>query len=87
MTRRKREDAAAITPLGGIDFNADALDLRVEGESFNFEGESFNSIDIDPSSIQGATPVIINITPITNFAPLLGAVSRDKELLLVKQNE
>ena len=55
---------------GGIDFNANNLNLKKQGQipDFNFT----NSMNIQPHTVNGITPVIINITPIVNFPLLLG---------------
>lgn len=58
---------------GGIDFNPAAMDLQANGElsSFSFDDAAIKAIS--PDAVNGILPVIINITPITNFAPLLGS--------------
>ena len=58
------------------DFNVNNLNLKEHGQilDFNFT----NSMDIQPNTVNGITPVIINITPITNY-PLLLGLSEDIE--------
>jgi len=58
--------------VGGIDFNPNNLDLQQQGQNVDFQFNNTILHNIQPNSIQGILPVIINITPITNFAPLLG---------------
>ena len=62
---------------GGIDFNANNLKINVRGQEIQFTVPE-NLQGIQPDSVNGITPVIINITPITNFLPLLG-ISDKKE--------
>ncbi len=63
---------------GGIDFNSNNLNLKEQGQGdeFNF---SFDKLqNIQPNAVNGILPVIINITPVTNFPALLG-LSQDDE--------
>ena len=57
---------------GGIDFNANNLNLKEQGSGveiqFNFESLQ----GLQPDQVNGILPVIINITPVTNFPLLLG---------------
>lgn len=55
---------------GGIDFNAGHLNMSAsrQGSSIRFT----DLPNIPPGSVNGLTPVIINITPLTNFPLLLG---------------
>ncbi len=70
-------DAAEIAAAGqdalkgGIDLNADNLDLEVTGDDIEFRlPESWRGVDLE--NIKGITPVIINITPVTDMRALLG---------------
>lgn len=63
---------------GGINFNADKLNIEEQGDRFQFQ------IPIDmqlptPEDVQGFYPVIINITPTTNLPLLLGIRKEDVE--------
>lgn len=61
---------------GGIDLDANNMNLRIEGDMFNFElPDNFEGIDINA---EGFLPVIINISPIFNM-PLLLGVADDEE--------
>jgi len=63
--------------VGGIDFNANNLHMKTQGEEIKFTFPS-NLQGIIPNSIDGVIPVIINIIPITNFSTLLG-LNEEKE--------
>ncbi|MCX5680895.1 MAG: hypothetical protein NT079_01180, partial [Candidatus Omnitrophica bacterium] len=57
---------------GGIDFNAKNMNVETKGSSgieYNLPPE-WQGIDLN--SIQGLVPIIINITPVTNFYKLMG---------------
>ncbi|MCK5342003.1 MAG: HEAT repeat domain-containing protein, partial [Candidatus Heimdallarchaeota archaeon] len=55
---------------GGIDFNANNLNLKEQGQAADINFTNFPAIE--PNRVNGITPVIINITPIINFPLLLG---------------
>ena len=63
--------------VGGIDFNAGMVSLLEEGEGVSFKMENTGAV-FNPEAIIGVTPVIINISPITNFMPLLGLLEIDE---------
>ena len=65
---------------GGIDFNPDALDLRQQGEPLNFVIDEAMLGNIQPNDVFGIQPIIINITPLTSFAPLLGLKEDEEEV-------
>ena len=56
--------------FGGIDFNANSLNLQQQGGILKFEIKDLPVID--PRMISGMETVIINVIPITNFSMLLG---------------
>ena len=68
-------DNAMLNNPGGIDFNSQGLDIKVYGDDVNMRwGDNVDSFTINgdlknmqPSSVEGITPVITNITPITNI--------------------
>ena len=64
-----------LTP-GGIDFNPDILDLDVSGNAqgihFSLPEQSIQNIRIN-----GFVPIIINITPVSDFSLLLGLAEND----------
>lgn len=64
--------------VGGIDFNANNFNLKEQGQKvdINFSLDSLQNIE--PAKVNGILPVIINITPVTNF-PLLLGLSQDKK--------
>ena len=64
-------DLSTETP-GGIDFNAKNLNLKEQGAAVEFPF-NFDSLEgLQPEQVNGLLPVIINITPVTNFPLLLG---------------
>jgi len=56
---------------GGIDFNANILNLQTQGESLKFD-VNFDCPQAKNLQIDGATPVITNIVPVINTGMLLG---------------
>jgi len=67
---------------GGIDFNPTNLNLEQKGKNVGFQFNNKSLQNINPDSIQGIVPVIINITPIINFAPLLGEIESEDSMQL-----
>jgi len=59
--------------IGGIDMNPNNLNLQTQGGRFDLK-LPLNSIDLQNIRIDGFTPVIINVTPLTNLPLLLGLV-------------
>ncbi|MFC1510305.1 hypothetical protein ACFL49_01460 [Candidatus Omnitrophota bacterium] len=57
--------------VGGIDFNPNNLLLETKGEGIKFN-VPFDLQNLESSSVTGASPVILQITPITNLPLLLG---------------
>jgi len=72
---------------GGIDFNPNMLNLSQQGQAINFTIDNSMFQNLQPNSVYGIQPVIINITPITNFLPLLGlAPAREEEFEVSRLN-
>jgi len=69
----------AMFTKGGIDFNSDNLNLQEQGQKINFNFSSSGFDNIQPSTVDGILPVIINITPVVNFSLLLGMSEMDRE--------
>ena len=71
-SKAKSGSSPITQDYGGIDFNANNLNLKEQGQviDINFT----NLLNIQPNTVNGVTPVIINITPITNFPLLLGEI-------------
>ena len=70
-------DQTPVWPSHGVDhdleFNRSGLVLSDEqGQKIKFNVDNTSLQNIQPSAVFGIVPVIINITPIPNFAPLLG---------------
>jgi len=63
---------------GGIDMNPNNLNLQTQGGRFDFQ-LPLNSIDLQNIRIDGFTPVIINVAPLTNLPLLLGLVEETEE--------
>jgi len=64
---------------GGIDFNSGGLGLDEKGGTIQFtmDNQMFSHIPVD--HVQGVLPIIINITPIVNFVPLLGRALEERQ--------
>ena len=81
MARESKPDnamaAKAKNDVGGIDFNPDALNLQQQGQTIDFKFDNTIFQNIQPNSVNGIVPIIINITPITNYLPLLGLSDTD----------
>jgi len=71
-------DQAMLAP-GGIDFNPNIMDFREKGQRVEFQFNSVAFQNIQPNTVEGILPVIINITPIVNFVPLLGFAENVKQ--------
>jgi SAM-dependent methyltransferase len=82
-----QSDEQGEQDVGGVDFSAENMNVEIqnsrvksqsENQQLNESNERFNpqtlypSIPLDLDSIQGLTPVIINIAPITNFYQVMG---------------
>jgi len=80
----KNKPPAASSPLdsvknpGGIDLNPNNLNLQTQGKSFDFQ-LPLDSIDLQNIRIDGFTPVIINVAPLTNLPLLLGLVEEAQD--------
>ena len=58
--------------VGGIDLNPNELNLLEQGETITIKMDNSILSTLQPSSVKGIQPVIINITPVTNYLLLLG---------------
>jgi len=71
----EESDEAALVKdakdLGGIDLNPAKLDLETKGEGVEFNLPT--PAELENMEINGLTPIIFNITPITNLPLFLGA--------------
>jgi len=63
---------------GGIDMNPNILNLQTQGGRFDLK-IPLNFIDLQNIRIDGFTPVIINVAPLTNLPLLLGLVEETEE--------
>ncbi len=61
---------------GGIDLNPANLQLRTQGTGVDFD-LPFDAENLEAIPIDGFTPVIFQITPVTNFSLLLGLKNDD----------
>ena len=70
--------------IGGIDFNPEMLDLETQGSDVEFDlpFDSQNSQNFEDISINGFTPVIFKIVPITNLPAILGSSEKEDPSLL-----
>jgi len=73
----------ATTPVsqeyGGIDFNANNLNLTEHGDKMQIKFSDIDIENLNPESINGILPVIINISPLPSILPLLGLEPRKDE--------
>jgi len=72
---------------GGIDFNPNELNLSQEGGEISFTVDNAMLQSLKSENVQGITPVLINITPITNFAPLLGLSNENIDALQLSRQQ
>jgi len=70
-----REPSSSSPAKGGIDLNPDLLDLQIKHDSSNVPRPVFQH-PIETMNIQGFLPVIINVTPVTNFIDFLGLTDK-----------
>ena len=80
VTEEDTTDSAELgrkSDVGGIDLNPEMLDLKTKGERslFNLPAE-FKYLESTP--INGFTPVIIEIVPVTNLPVLLGTANENQ---------
>jgi len=71
---------SAVSPnvdaVGGIDMNSNNLDLQTQRGRFDFQNVP-NTLNLQNIRIDGFTPVILNVMPITNVPLLLGIVDTE----------
>ncbi len=75
----KDADAASLTEApGGIDFNSNNMKMNESGQRIEFDFKNMDLNKINPADFRGMNPVIINITPVTNFRLMLGLKDEPK---------
>ena len=67
----EKDNAMVSEEVGGIDLNPQIMNLEVDGQDLRF---ILPQQPLPNVQIQGLTPIIINITPITNIPALLGQI-------------
>lgn len=80
----KKKDKAQLSPSanpGGIDFNANNMNLESQGDAIKFDLPK-NMKGIEPSSVNGVTPVIINMVPVPSLPLLLGLSQEENNKVL-----
>jgi hypothetical protein len=70
-------DSAMNTTEGGIDLNSKNLQMDVNGEKIDIKFDPAMIVQFKSGDFSGVTPVIINITPISNVMSLLGLKEED----------
>ncbi len=91
------DDSASVTSVtalgrnpmdnvGGIDFNANNMNLTQQGDVFDFEFDENVIRNIDINAISGIAPVIINISPMNTILPLLGLQPRIPKTVVAQSN-
>ena len=84
MLRALEEEISAMTAEllfeapGGIDFNPKNFNLETQGEGIEFN-PTFDPAQLEKIKIEGLSPVIINIVPITNLPLLMGIAPTKSE--------
>ena len=73
------EKAQDDPSVGGINLNPAGLEMKEIGDNIEFDASVVDLENLDPDSILGIQPIIINITPVTNFQMLLGIKKEDQE--------
>ena len=73
-------EQSSIKNPGGIDMNPNKLKLQTQGQGVEFN-LPFDPNHLDQIPINGLTPVISQITPITNLPLLLGLAEDHSEEL------
>ncbi len=77
------KDVLNKNDVGGIDLNAQYLDLKTEGIDMDFE-LPLQWQGVDLNNVPGLVPVFINIIPVMNFpAFVAGEENIDEELINV----
>ena len=77
--RIKEVTEESSSPIGGIDFNPNNINLSEQGDKMQINFSATDLQNLNPESINGILPVIINISPLPSFLPLLGLEPRKKE--------
>jgi phosphomannomutase len=65
-------DRAMETMPGGIDLNSQNMQMNAQGQKIDMQFDPAMIEQFKSGDFSGLTPVILNITPITNIRPLLG---------------
>ena len=63
-------DAAAVSDVGGVDMNR--INVNREGAGMDVKFDPAAMQNILSGGVDGFAPVIINLTPVTSFSPVLG---------------
>ena len=72
-------EADSKEQLGGIDFNSNNVNLIEQGDKFQIDFSATGLETLNPESINGILPVIINISPLPSVLPLLGLGQKKEE--------
>ena len=69
----------ASPEYGGIDFNPNNINLNEQGNKMRINFSAAGLQNLNPESINGILPVIINISPLPSILPLLGLAPQREE--------
>ncbi|MCK5012361.1 MAG: LysM peptidoglycan-binding domain-containing protein [Candidatus Omnitrophica bacterium] len=69
----------ASPEYGGIDFNPNNINLNEQGDKMRINFSAAGLQNLNPESINGILPVIINISPLPSILPLLGLAPQREE--------
>ena len=71
--------AQTISDVGGIDFNPAGLNIQEQGTDIKINVPAIDIKIFENMNINGFTPVIIQIVPITNLPLILGIQTKEPE--------
>ena len=71
QSKKSQLEAQPASATGGIDFNAENMNVTTRGDEINFN-IPIDMQNIDFINFQGFVPIVVDIVPVTNFIGLLG---------------
>ncbi|MBF0489063.1 MAG: hypothetical protein HQL15_00410 [Candidatus Omnitrophica bacterium] len=83
LASTSKDSAMKINDKGGIDFNADRMNLETRNESGEIKFHLDSAQLAQLQNATGFTPVIINIQPMTNLREFLGLNNKEDKVTLV----
>ena len=74
------ENVQGADQLGGIDFNAENMNMTTRGKGVDLLLPALGT-SVGPMDIQGLMPVILNVVPVADFMGLLGLSQEEQKAL------